>query len=163
MSLTCALLNASNLTLRAMSADESELEDDNPFLEPTLKLLGVTRDALNHALCKFSIKAGRDTYIRSLPKLKAERALDALIKGTYAALFNYLVQQVNSKIKQNRSANLARRRSLVSGSAALIGLLDIFGFESFKKNSFEQLCINYCNEVRCVAILIHLHTLVSVY
>jgi len=143
LSLTCALMHASNLTLRAVSADESELEYENPFLEHVLELLGVTKEALNYALCKFSISAGKDTYVRSLPKRKAERALEALIKGTYAALFGYLVQQVNGKIKQGVT-NV--RRSFTAGSAATIGLLDIFGFESFKKNSFEQLCINYCNE-----------------
>ena len=112
LSLTCALMHASNLTLRAVTADESELEVENPFLEPTLKLLGVTRDALNHALCKFSIGAGKDTYVRSLPKHNAERALEALIKCTYAALFNYLVQQINSKMKENRSRGRVVPRSI---------------------------------------------------
>lgn len=144
LSLVCALLHASNLTLRAVSADESELKDDNSFLDHALELLGVTREALNYALCKFSISAGKDTYVRSLPKHKAERGLEAFIRGTYAALFNYLVHQVNLKIKQGVT-NV--RHSFMGGSAATIGLLDIFGFESFKKNSFEQLCINYCNEV----------------
>ena len=53
----------------------------------------------------------------------------------YAALFNYIVECVNT--------SLATEKRL---SGKFIAILDIYGFESFAKNSFEQLCINYANE-----------------
>ena len=58
---------------------------------------------------------------------------DALAKYVYGKIFDYIVSTVN--------------KSLFRGKPGLsIGVLDIFGFEVFKLNSFEQLCINYCNE-----------------
>ena len=62
---------------------------------------------------------------------------DAMCKFVYSKLFDWLVVKV--------------KRSLATedGSAETlsVNILDIFGFESFETNSFEQLCINYCNEM----------------
>merc|ERR1719242_219437 len=58
----------------------------------------------------------------------------SLIKHIYSALFDWLVVQINKSMEP---------KSAVFKS---IGLLDIFGFEIFEKNSLEQLCINFCNE-----------------
>jgi len=146
LTVVCALLHASNLTLAAISADESEIEKDNVHLEPFLSLMGFTSDALNRSLCYFSIMAGKEEHIRNLPKLKASKGLEALIKATYGALFETIVQRINSSIMVKEDAH--KRGCGIGGSktAARISVLDIFGFESFQKNSFEQLCINYCNE-----------------
>ena len=59
---------------------------------------------------------------------------DALGKSIYGRLFSWLVERCNEKLVDD------------DATAAFIGILDIFGFESFKVNSFEQLCINYANE-----------------
>ena len=69
--------------------------------------------------------------------LKAQEACssrDALSKAIYAKLFDWLVLRVNESL-------LTRNET-----RAFIGVLDIFGFEEFKVNSFEQLCINFANE-----------------
>ena len=60
--------------------------------------------------------------------------LAALTKSIYGKLFSWLVVRCNAKLVDD------------SVAAAFIGILDIFGFEQFKVNSFEQLCINYANE-----------------
>ena len=150
---TCGLLHASNVTFLKVSDDKSKLDEGNPSLDSVLKLLGVTQEALENALCTFAIQAGKEKHIRSLPKVKAENSLLGLIKATYGAMFTSIVSNVNVAIKvkedlgpSNSKMKLRRRSSLALGKAAIIGVLDIFGFESFKKNSFEQLCINYCNE-----------------
>ena len=52
----------------------------------------------------------------------------------YGKLFDWLVRQLNATMYSK------------SPKTTIIGVLDIFGFEIFKTNSFEQLCINYCNE-----------------
>ena len=59
---------------------------------------------------------------------------DTLTKAVYGALFTWTIAKINRSLDTPRKA------------ATLIGVLDIFGFESFENNSFEQLCINYCNE-----------------
>ena len=61
------------------------------------------------------------------------QARDALAKSVFAALFDTIVGRINAV-----SAGPASARS--------IGILDIFGFESFKRNSLEQLCQNLANE-----------------
>ena len=59
---------------------------------------------------------------------------DALSKAVYSNLFDWIVERVNKSLKA---------RQATSNS---VGILDIYGFEIFEKNSFEQLCINYVNE-----------------
>lgn len=62
-------------------------------------------------------------------------ARDALAKAVYDRMFSWLVARLNSSLqpKEHRKNNV-------------MGILDIYGFEIFKKNSFEQFCINFCNE-----------------
>lgn len=69
--------------------------------------------------------------------LRAEQAIenrDALAKYVYEKLFLWLVGRINTALAPSDTQK------------NFIGILDIFGFEIFKKNSFEQLCINFCNE-----------------
>jgi len=140
MSVTCACLHLSNCDVLALSADESKLNPDNEHLESVMKLIGTNFDEMNRALCYFSITAGSNTYVRSTTKEKSEIGIMGLVKATYGAMFDYIVAKVNSSITLPTTNKQGVR------TAAFIGCLDIFGFESFKKNSFEQLCINYCNE-----------------
>ncbi|KAF9990905.1 class II myosin [Mortierella antarctica] len=69
-----------------------------------------------------------------LNPVQAAAVRDALCKGLYNNLFEWIVSRVNVSLRQ-RSAH-----------AYTIGVLDIYGFEIFEENSFEQLCINYVNE-----------------
>ena len=55
----------------------------------------------------------------------------------YERLFSWIVRYINTKL----GININRKRD-----STVIGVLDIYGFEIFDNNSFEQLCINYCNE-----------------
>lgn len=146
LTVTCALLHASNLTMNALSADECEIDKENVHLDVFLSLMGFTSEALNQALCYFSIKAGKESHTRSLPKIKAEKGLEAFVKAVYGALFDLIVQRINSSITVKSDGKRRGGSQADKLIAATIGVLDIFGFESFKTNSFEQLCINYCNE-----------------
>jgi myosin heavy subunit len=61
-------------------------------------------------------------------------ARNALAKHMYSKLFNWIVDQINKCLKSPVK------------TTSFIGVLDIYGFETFEKNSFEQFCINYANE-----------------
>lgn len=137
-----AFLHASNLNFLAVTDDSSKVDDSNPHLKAVLRLLGLELTEFQNALCQFEIEAGSTSYTRTVNKHHALKGLEALIKATYGAMFNFIVQSVNKKIEYK----LMRGEGRDAGKAAFIGVLDIFGFESFKQNSFEQLCINYCNE-----------------
>jgi myosin I len=81
-------------------------------------------------------RGGRRGSIYDVPlnRVQATAVRDALAKAIYFNLFDWIVQRVNVSL-QARGA-----------SANTIGILDIYGFEIFEKNSFEQICINYVNE-----------------
>lgn len=144
-----SLLHLSNVTLEEFSSGCS-LEKKNMSLAPALQLLGVSEAALEKALCCVTMNAGGERVIKKLFLDQAIKAKEALIKSTYGMLFEYLVQRINQSIngdhmQVSKDTSFSSKNSNTS-SAAFIGVLDIFGFESFERNSFEQLCINYCNE-----------------
>jgi len=153
-SVACAILHASNLDfIKATTTDDEEcsLDPDNVHLAPVCHLLGINGEDLNEALCTLHIQAGGgDTVRKSLSKEKAEKGLQALLKTTYGALFQYLVKRINDSIAWKKAHTEddddSDEAPCRDAPAATIGVLDIFGFESFQTNSFEQLCINYCNE-----------------
>ena len=138
---TMAFMHASNLTFEAVDDDSCKLDESNPHLEPVLNLLGLEKEDFEHALCQYEIEAGSTSYTRTVNQEGAEKGLEALITSTYGSMFNFIVQSINKKIDYK-----LKKGDLGFSKAAYIGVLDIFGFESFDVNSFEQLCINYCNE-----------------
>ena len=81
-------------------------------------------------------RGGRRGSIYDVPlnPTQAVAVRDALAKAVYNNLFEWIVARVN--------VSMATR----SAVANTIGILDIYGFEIFEKNSFEQICINYVNE-----------------
>ncbi|XXG71364.1 hypothetical protein AAC387_Pa07g0636 [Persea americana] len=97
--------------------------------------MGCNVQDLILALSTRSIQAGSDNIVQKLTLPQAIDTRDALAKYIYASLFNWLVEQIN------KSLELGKRKTGRS-----ISILDIYGFESFDKNSFEQFCINYANE-----------------
>ena len=97
--------------------------------------LGTDAESLRSPLLCKNIKVMRDTIVAKYTVKAAEQARDALAKAIFAALFDTIVARVNDVSASTMP------------SARSIGILDIFGFESLKVNSFEQLCINYVNEM----------------
>ena len=144
----CGLLHLSNLTLQgafieANDGEECMLNKNSPSLDPALRLLGVSYEALNAAVTTVQFKAVGELVKKNLNASQATRSVQALIKGAYDSIFSLLVDRINSCIMGPSSTEEFVEDN---NNGAFIGLLDIFGFESFEKNSFEQLCINYCNE-----------------
>ncbi|KAK4420685.1 Myosin-2 [Sesamum alatum] len=98
-------------------------------------LIGCSEQDLILALSTRKIQAGKDEVTRRLTLQQAIDSRDALAKFIYASLFDWLVEKINVSLSMGKH-NTWRS----------ISLLDICGFESFKKNSFEQFCRNYANE-----------------
>ncbi|KAK9000828.1 hypothetical protein V6N11_081312 [Hibiscus sabdariffa] len=99
------------------------------------KLIGCNIADLSLALSTRKMRVGNDNIVQKLTLSQAIETRDALAKSIYACLFEWLVEQINK--------SLAVGKRLTGRS---ISILDIFGFESFDRNSFEQFCINYANE-----------------
>jgi len=142
LSVPAAMLFCSNLSfLEGGSHDgSSELDKNNASLPSALHLLGVTAETLNDALCTSTIEVAGEVLRKVLSRDQAAKALEAFMMATYGALFRYIVEQINSSIMFESAGSTS------SSSSSAIRILDIFGFECFAVNSFEQLCINYCNE-----------------
>lgn len=140
-----ALLHASNLTFNKIGEVECVLENSS-HLDYVLDLLGITKEGLNHALCYYEIVVRGETHKKVLSVEQASKGVEALIKATYGTMFSYLVGRINASVSGSDGTGTATRTKKNGASNASIGILDIFGFESFQSNSFEQLCINYCNE-----------------
>ncbi|KAK4842239.1 hypothetical protein QYF36_018118 [Acer negundo] len=99
------------------------------------KLIGCNIEELKLALSTRTMRVGNDNIVQKLTLPQAIDTRDALAKSIYACLFDWLVEQIN------KSLAVGKRRTGRS-----ISILDIYGFESFDRNSFEQFCINYANE-----------------
>ena len=136
MAVTAAIMHASNTVFDPKVDEGCSVARSNLHLTATCLLLGVTVDDFEEALCFFSRTARGQVYRSPQSVERAEKGLGALLKATYGALFEFLVQRINTSICGQGNCH-----------SSVIGVLDIFGFESFQTNSFEQLCINYCNEV----------------
>lgn len=102
-------------------------------------LLKVTEDELMKSLTQRVIAARGDIMMKTHNTQQAEFGRDALAKAIYDRLFSWIIQRINKSI-QVPGKTIHKRFNKV------IGVLDIYGFEVFDANSFEQFCINYCNE-----------------
>ena len=96
-------------------------------------MLGLDPNAMRDAFC-FSI-AGSESK-KALTGKDALYGKNALAKALHSKLFDWSVFRINKCFPFDKSENY-------------IGVLDIAGFEYFQHNSFEQFCINYCNERSC--------------
>jgi myosin-5 len=137
---TAALLHASNLRFESRGSDDCFLVDGDGTLDAVADLLGVSVELLQRALTSSMIEARGEVLVKRLSPTQAIKALEAFIKATYGALFECIVRRINQSIEVHGDVDDFELNK------ATIGVLDIFGFESFQTNSFEQLCINYCNE-----------------
>ncbi|NXH14564.1 MYO3A protein, partial [Bucco capensis] len=141
-SVLAAILNVGNIEFSPVVSehmiDKSNIS--NPVaLENCASLLCIQADELQEALTSHCVVTRGETIIRPNTVEKATDVRDAMAKALYGRLFSWIVNRINTLLKPDKH---------LSGSedGLNIGILDIFGFENFKKNSFEQLCINIANE-----------------
>ncbi|KAK0418532.1 hypothetical protein QR680_013620 [Steinernema hermaphroditum] len=135
-----AVLHLGNIDFHEADATTEGVEPvDAAQLGAAAALLHVKPQKLASALCSQVVAARGDIVARCHDRNAALYSRDALAKAIYERLFNWVVQKINEAIAVNGCKN-------GRGKDTVIGVLDIYGFEIFGTNSFEQLCINYCNE-----------------
>ncbi|XP_029811138.1 myosin-IIIa [Suricata suricatta] len=141
-SILAAILSVGNIEFSSVASehqiDKSHISN-HAALENSASLLCIQADELQEALTSHCVVTRGETIIRSNTVEKATDVRDAMAKTLYGRLFSWIVNRINSLLKQGTSPS-------GDGDELSIGILDIFGFENFKKNSFEQLCINIANE-----------------
>ncbi|XP_051918237.1 unconventional myosin-Vc isoform X2 [Hippocampus zosterae] len=129
-----AILHLGNVEIKSSGDDRSSISNSDSHLHIVCELLAVRADDLVRWLCNRRLVLVAETVVKPLPKERAVNSRDALAKRTYAHLFNCVINRINKALQ-------------VPGKQhAFIGVLDIYGFETFDINSFEQFCINYANE-----------------
>uniref|UniRef100_A0A4W6G809 Unconventional myosin-Ib n=2 Tax=Lates calcarifer TaxID=8187 RepID=A0A4W6G809_LATCA len=138
LELVAAVLKLGNIEFKPESrcngTDESRIKDKNDLKE-MCELLGIEQSVLERAFSYRTVEAKMEKVSTTLNVAQAYYARDALAKNLYSRLFSWLVTRINESIKAQ-----AKTRHKV------MGVLDIYGFEIFEDNSFEQFIINYCNE-----------------
>ncbi|EDW71197.1 myosin-VIIa [Drosophila virilis] len=137
LSLMAAILHLGNLRFKATEVANLEAaEVDDPVnLQRVAQLLGLSAAPLNTALTQRTIYVHGEHVVTSLSKEAALEGRDAFVKSLYDGIFVRIVRRINETINKPPTEPVNS-----------IGVLDIFGFENFDNNSFEQLCINYANE-----------------
>jgi len=143
-----------------LKVDENALEQ--ALCRRMIRIRGNEDRIASGDLAWFTLRQN-ETYEKSLTVEEARFARDALAMTIYERLFGWIVWRLNLCIQQDpihekkRTSKLSKRLQETEDTVVIedkvfhtkytIGLLDVFGFEIFERNTFAQLCINYCNEV----------------
>ena len=109
-----------------------QFDNSSHFIDNCAQLINIDVNVLNDLLKKKYLDVNGEIITMQNDRTEFLIARDSLAQITYTVLFNYLVSHINKNIE--------------ASYLNFIGILDIFGFEVFKSNGFEQLCINYTNE-----------------
>ncbi|ESO90956.1 hypothetical protein LOTGIDRAFT_122399, partial [Lottia gigantea] len=129
-----AILHFGNVSIREGEGETCEIPDNDQSLKMMCKLLAIEESQMKIWLCNRKITTVNEVLNKPLTESQAKDSRDALAKHIYSNLFNWIVTQVNKALHST------------SKQHRFIGVLDIYGFETFEINSFEQFCINYANE-----------------
>uniref|UniRef100_A0A8C6JA27 non-specific serine/threonine protein kinase n=2 Tax=Melopsittacus undulatus TaxID=13146 RepID=A0A8C6JA27_MELUD len=136
------ILNTGNIEFAAISSqhqtDKSEVPNPEA-LDNAAALLSIGSEELQEALTSHCVVTRGETIIRTNTVDKAADVRDAMSKALYGRLFSWIVNRINTLLQPDK--NICNTENGMN-----IGILDIFGFENFARNSFEQLCINIANE-----------------
>ena len=132
-----AILHLGNVKIVDADHDGSRIPQADEHLAVYCELMGLDEKSsaeMRKWLCYRQIVSMKEVFTKPMTKSEAVFARDALAKHVYSLLFQKIVTLIN--------------KSLASSTKAprFIGVLDIYGFETFDWNSFEQFCINYANE-----------------
>ncbi|XP_020612489.1 unconventional myosin-VIIa-like [Orbicella faveolata] len=137
--LLAAILHLGNLRFQALIQDNMEACAilNNDTVDSIAHLLQIPSERIHEAFTSKSTYASGELIYSPIAEESARHIRDAFVKGIYGRLFIWIVSKINLSIS---------KPAVDSEGCVSLGVLDIFGFENFDINSFEQLCINYANE-----------------
>uniref|UniRef100_H3BWT8 Myosin IXA n=1 Tax=Tetraodon nigroviridis TaxID=99883 RepID=H3BWT8_TETNG len=139
-SLLSAILHLGNIRYKKKTYRDDSIDICNPEVLPIVsELLEVSSKVVE--LLQWVIYMTRGKKCLSCPPTPemAGTVRDSMAKSLYSALFDWIVFRTNHALLNNK--DLEDDSKILS-----IGVLDIFGFEDYESNSFEQFCINFANE-----------------
>jgi len=134
--INAAILHLCDLTYTG--DEEAKMENPGGSLAKVCNQLGLDPEQMQQAFTSSLSVTRGETIIRPYKPHEADDVRDATAKGLYGRTFTWIVSRVN--------ALLGPKTKSLGPKDKKIGILDIFGFESFQINSFEQLLINLANE-----------------
>lgn len=134
--LLAGLLHLGNVKIGA-SRNDSVLAPTDPSLELACRILGIDAAEFAKWTVKKQLVTRGEKIVSNLTQAQAIVVRDSVAKFIYSSLFDWLVEIINESLATEE---------VLSKVSSFIGVLDIYGFEHFAKNSFEQFCINYANE-----------------
>jgi myosin-5 len=132
--LLAALLHIGNIQITGRG--DAMLNEEDSSLVIATRLLGIKASEFRKWIVRKQIITRSEKIVTNLNPTQANVVKDSVAKYIYANLFEWLVGVINDSLSSPDSSAISN----------FIGVLDIYGFEHFKKNSFEQFCINYANE-----------------
>lgn len=138
--LLAALLHLGNLQYKRKiieNIDATEIHD-NVNSSRVAHFLGIPKSVVCECLTRRTLYVNDERVVSNISKEHAMEIRDAFAKTIYGRIFNWIVHRINTTI--------SRSATNVTNRVVSLGVLDIFGFENFSVNRFEQLCINYANE-----------------
>ncbi|XP_043933429.1 unconventional myosin-IXa isoform X2 [Protopterus annectens] len=139
-SLLSAILHLGNIQYKKKTYRDDSIDICNPEVLPVVsELLEVKQEMLFEALTTRKTVTVGERLIVPYKKEEAVTVRDSMARSLYSALFDWIVFRINHALLNNR--DLEDNTKILS-----IGVLDIFGFEDYESNSFEQFCINFANE-----------------
>ncbi|CAH6788532.1 Myo3b [Phodopus roborovskii] len=136
------ILNIGNIEFAAISSQHQTDKSEVPNAEALKNaacVLCISPEELQEALTSHCVVTRGETIVRANTVDRAADVRDAMSKALYARLFSWMVNRINILLQPDK--NICRVEDRMN-----VGILDIFGFEDFQRNSFEQLCINIANE-----------------
>jgi len=135
-----AILHLGNIKFRKDDSDFAEVDEkvSGDHLQLCADMFSVDLKALIKRLTVKGMKVRGKTILKNINYQDARANADAIAKATFENAFLWLGKRINSELYQTDVDD--------GENLTFIGILDVFGFENFKKNSLEQLCINFTNE-----------------
>ncbi|ELU10080.1 hypothetical protein CAPTEDRAFT_167519 [Capitella teleta] len=136
--IVASVLHLGNVEFEESTDDHASLKDSQG-VDAIAHLLELNADEVEQALCSRVVAAKGEVLQKGHTHSQAIHSRDAFAKAIYNRMFSWIVNLINKgvEVKKDFSGH---------GRSTVIGVLDIYGFEIFDDNSFEQFCINYCNE-----------------
>ncbi|XP_013374440.1 PREDICTED: unconventional myosin-IXa isoform X1 [Chinchilla lanigera] len=139
-SLLSAILHLGNICYKKKTYRDDSIDICNPEVLPVVsELLEVKEEMLFESLITRKTVTVGEKLILPYKLAEAVTVRNSMAKSLYSALFDWIVFRINHALLNSK--DLEHNTKTLS-----IGVLDIFGFEDYENNSFEQFCINFANE-----------------